>query len=181
MTDGPSNPVPAESRAEIEKRPRGGELVIPGVAIAFSLYYFSTILDSPWTAQVSAFFIGAVLILLSLAFMVRTWVELRRGKASLRFTSLVNRTDLSSGRLGLFAITLGYILLIDWAGFTITTYFFLFFSMLLLNRGRKAGFAAALSAIMALALGLVNELTKDTIAMRAASGVLPSMPGGSIK
>ena len=34
----------------------------------------------------------------------------------------------------------------------------------------------AVSAIMALALGLVNELTKDTIAMRAAETNTPSRP-----
>lgn len=37
----------------------------------------------------------------------------------------------------------------------------------------------AVSAIMALALGLVNELTKDTIAMRAAETTRKHMPTSS--
>jgi hypothetical protein len=156
MNDGPS-PAPAT-----EKRARGGELVIPAAAVVFSLYYFSTILDSPWTAQVSAFFIGSVLIALSLAFMVRTWFEVRRGEADFRFTSLFGRIDLSSGRLALGAVTLAYIVLIEWGGFTITTFFFLFFSMLLLNRGRRKGLVAALSATMALGGYALFILAFDT-------------------
>ena len=43
---------------EPEKKSIGGDLVIPGAAVILTLYYFSTILESPWTAQVSAFFVG---------------------------------------------------------------------------------------------------------------------------
>ena len=46
------------------KRHIGAQLIIPVAALAFTLYYFSTIINSPWTAQVSAFFIGSILILL---------------------------------------------------------------------------------------------------------------------
>ena len=45
-----------------EKRSIGGDLVIPVAALFFTLYYFLTIIDSPWTAQVSAFFIGESMI-----------------------------------------------------------------------------------------------------------------------
>jgi RsiW-degrading membrane proteinase PrsW (M82 family) len=54
-----------------EKKQIGGELVIPVAALIFTLYYFSTIYNSPWTAQVSAFFIGAILLLLIAIFLVK--------------------------------------------------------------------------------------------------------------
>ena len=55
-----------------EKKHLGGDLVIPVAALAFTLYYFSTIIDSPWTAQVSAVFIGAILIVLLLIFIIKS-------------------------------------------------------------------------------------------------------------
>ncbi len=55
------------------KQPRqlGGELVIPIIAVGFTLYFFSTIWNSPWTAQVSAFLVGGILLLVCAIFFVR--------------------------------------------------------------------------------------------------------------
>ncbi len=44
-----------------EKKHVGGELVIPVAALIFTIYYFVTIIDVPWTAQVSALFVGTIL------------------------------------------------------------------------------------------------------------------------
>ncbi len=147
---------------EDKKRSLGGELVIPVVAIVFTLYYFSTIVDSPWTAQASAVVVGAVLIALSAAFVIRSAIAVRRGKADLGLGDLFSRADITSGRLALLVVTLGYILLIEWAGFTITTFAFLFAGMLALNRGRGPGLIAALAAIMSLGGYLLFILAFDT-------------------
>lgn len=147
---------------EDKKRSLGGELVIPVAAIVFTVYYFTTIVDSPWTAQVSAFFVGAVLIALSAAFVVKCAVAVRSGTADLGLGGLFSRADLTSGRLVLLVVTLGYILFIEWAGFTITTFVFLFAGMLALNRGRSLGLIAGLSATMALSGYLLFILAFDT-------------------
>ena len=147
---------------EDKKRSLGGELIIPVAAIIFCLYYFSTIVNSVWTAQVSAFFVGAVLIALSMAFIIRCAVAVRRGEADLGLGGLFSRADLTSGRLALLVVTLGYILFIEWAGFTITTFLFLFAGMLALNRGRNRGLILALSTIMALGGYLLFILAFDT-------------------
>ncbi len=147
---------------EDKKRSLGGELVIPVAAIVFTVYYFTTIVDSPWTAQVSAFFVGAVLIALSAAFVVKCAVAVRNGTADLGLGGLFSRADLTSGRLVLLVVTLGYILFIEWAGFTITTFVFLFAGMLALNRGRSLGLIAALAATMALSGYLLFILAFDT-------------------
>ena len=121
-------------------RQAGGELVIPIAAIAFSLYFFSTILESPWTAQVSAFLIGGILIALCLGFIVRTALAVTGGSASLGLGALVRRDDWRSGRIGLLGATVGYVILIDWGGFTLTTFAFLALSMAILSRGRRLGY-----------------------------------------
>jgi hypothetical protein len=131
-------------------RQAGGELVIPVMAIAFTAYFFSTILESPWTAQVSAFLIGGVLIALCLLFIVKTALTVRRGTSTLGFRNLIGRDDWSTGRIGLFATTVGYVILIDWGGFTLTTFAFLLASMAILSRGRHLGLIALVSAVMAL-------------------------------
>lgn len=139
------------TKPDTPKRQLGGELVIPVLAIAFTLYFFSTIWNSPWTAQVSAFLVGGILLLLCAIFFVRVALLLRSGQGNLGFGSLVTRDDIRTGRLGLFATTLGYAFLIGQLGFTLTTFLFLSISMFILGKGRNIGFITLVSAIMALA------------------------------
>ena len=140
-SDSPGNPV---------KKSLGGDLVIPVAALAFTLYYFSTIIDSPWTAQVDAGLIGAILIALTLIFIFRTALALYAGKADLGLGMLFSRDDIATGRLGLMAVTILYILIIEWGGFTLTTFAFLISAMLILTRGRNKTLIVTLSAVMSL-------------------------------
>ncbi len=135
---------------EPEKKHIGSDLVIPAAALAFTLYYFSTIIDSPWTAQVSAFFIGAVLIALIGAFVIYSLLSIRRGEADLGFQRLTEPLSFMPRRAALFALTIFFIFFVEWGGFTITTFIFLSGAMLLLSRGRNWKFILALSAVLAI-------------------------------
>ena len=53
-------------------------------------------------------------------------------------------------RLGLFALTLGYVVVIRWGGFTLTTFVFLALAMLLLGDGRRKGLILALAAVLSI-------------------------------
>ncbi len=120
-----------------EKKAIGGDLIIPVAALVFTVYYLTTIIDVPWTAQVSALFVGAILILLIVIFAIRTALSLGRGEVSLRVGDILEPVLFVPRRIVLLALTIGYVLLIQWAGFTITTFIFLFLAMLLLNEGRN--------------------------------------------
>jgi hypothetical protein len=133
-----------------ERRHAGGELVIPGFAVAFTLYYFSTIWNSPWTAQVGAFLIGGILLGLCALFAVKIVLALHAGDATFTFANLVTMEDWRVGRVGLLACTVGYCWFIEDLGFTLTTFLFLFLSMTILNRGRRIGLSAFVAAAMAL-------------------------------
>ncbi len=135
---------------EPEKKHIGSDLVIPAAALAFTLYYFSTIINSPWTAQVSAFFIGAVLIALIGAFVIYSLLSIRRGEADLGFQRLTEPLSFMPRRAALFALTIFFIFFVEWGGFTITTFIFLSGAMLLLSRGRNWKFILALSAVLAI-------------------------------
>ncbi len=128
----------------------GAELLIPVAALVFTLYYFSTIWNSPWTAQVSAFFIGTILIVLVAVFLIKTSVALLRGHAHLGIGDLLAPRTLMPVRIGLLLITLGYVILVKWGGFTLTTWVFLFGAMLILNRGQRKRLIAVLSGVLAL-------------------------------
>ena len=133
-----------------DRKPVGGELIIPIMAFAFTLYYFWTILDVPWSAQVSAFFVGSILIVLLIVFFIRVAGLVKRGEASLEIGPLINPKAYIPKRLALLGLTLGFIFVVQYLGFTITVFLFLSSAMLLLSNGKNKGFIFSLSAVLAL-------------------------------
>ena len=134
---------------EPEKKHIGADLIIPIAALAFTLYYFSTIVELPWTAQASTFLIGGLLVACIAAFAVFNTIAVIRGEADLGFQRLTDPLSFMPTRAALFALTIGYIVVVESAGFTITTFVFLSLAMLLLARGERWKFILALSAILA--------------------------------
>ena len=131
------------------RRPVGGDLIIPIAAIAFTLYYFTTIWDSPWEAQVNAFFVGSILILLVAILLIKIGFELKVGAADLRLGPLIEPVGIGPKRLTLLLLAIGYVAAIGWLGFTLTTFVFLAAAMLVLNGGRRPGFILGLAAALA--------------------------------
>jgi hypothetical protein len=131
--------------ASQEKRSIGAELIIPVCAVIFTLYYISTIIDSPWTAQVTAYFIGSILIAMCVVLFVIKGREVFQGKADLSVKALIETLDALPRRLGLFGLTLGYIVVLPWVGFTLTTFAFLSLGMLLLAGARAYGSSSGLT------------------------------------
>ena len=128
----------------------GSELIIPIAAILFTFYYFYTIVDAPWTAQVAAFIVGSILVLLVILFAIKSIKTLRTGKGALNFDSLIRPKSYVPKRLGLLALTISYIFVVPSLGFTITTFLFLSLAMLLLGSGKKKYLVFSLSAILSL-------------------------------
>ena len=133
-----------------EKKHMGGEMVIPVSAVLFTLYYFITIIDVPWTAQVAAFFVGTILLLLIGLFFYRTVKEVRRGEADLAMGGLFEPKSFIPKCLALLGLTLGFIVFVEWLGFTITVFLFMSGAMLMLNEGRRKGLILGISAVLAL-------------------------------
>lgn len=144
------------------RKPVGGELIIPVVGLIFTLYYFSTILQSPWEAQVAAFFVGFILIGLILIFLIKTGFLLARGIVRLDFSPLVTPAGITLKRLVLFGLTLGYLLAIPYFGFTFTTFLFLAGAFLLLQQRKRSGLAVGLAAGLSLAGYLLFIVAFDT-------------------
>lgn len=145
----------ARMQEEEGKRQIGGELVIPLLALGFTLYYISTVLNSPWSAKVNAYMVGSVLILLVLVFFARALGVLLRGQATLGISDLLAPYEILPKRLAFMAVSLGYLVAIHWLGFTLTTFLFLASSMLILGGGRRPLLCLASAFVMAaVALGV---------------------------
>lgn len=137
------------------KRQIGGELIIPLLALAFTLYYISTVINSPWSAKVNAYMIGGVLIAVILIFFALAVREVLRGRATLGISNLVEPYAILPKRLGFIALTFGYLVAIHWLGFTLTTFVFLAASMLLLGGGKRPVLCIVSAFVMAaVALGV---------------------------
>lgn len=145
-----------------DRRPVGGELIIPVAGLAFTAYYFSTILDSPWTAQVSAFFVGTILTALILAFLVKTAIAYSSGLVDFRLGAVGEPRGFMPKRLILLALTIGYIFTIHLLGFTLTTFLFMTTAIAVLADGRRLGFIVGLSAVVSLAGWALFILAFDT-------------------
>ena len=153
----------ASTDKQSEKKSIGGELVIPIAALLFTLYYFSTIIDSPWTAQVSAVFIGTILMVLIVIFTARVLVRRHRGEVDLRIGALIEPHSVIGKRAALLGLTLAFILAVPYAGFTITTFVFMSLGMLVLADWRRKSFIVALCAVLAVAGWLLFEPSGDTL------------------
>jgi hypothetical protein len=147
---------------ERKSRQIGGELIIPAIAVVFVVYYFTTIWNSPWTAQVSAFLIGGILLLCCGLFFARCAMMVSRDEANLGMGGLISIDDVRTGRLWLLLATLGFCILIDRLGFTLTTFLFLWVSMMALGHGARPGLITLTSALMALGGWAVFIWTFDT-------------------
>ncbi len=133
-----------------ERKSLGGELILPIGAFIFTLYYFYTIIDVPRIAQVSAFFVGTILIFLLILLAIRIGREVKAGTADLRLGRLVEPKSFIPKRLALLGLTLGFIFFVEWLGFTLTVFVFLSSAMLLLGNGKNKGLVFAVAAVLAL-------------------------------
>ena len=128
----------------------GSNLIIPVAAIALAIYYFTTIIDSPWTAKVTALFVGIILILLSGFFIIRSLISVWSGNAQFTFADLIEPVRMLPQRLILFALTLASIIVMPWIGFTLTSMLFLIAGILMLNNGRNVPRVIAMSVVLSI-------------------------------
>ena len=131
-----------------ERKSLGGDLILPIGAFLFTLYYFYTIIDVPRIAQISALFVGTILIFLIALLVVRIAKEVKAGTADLRLGRIGEPHSLIRTRLALFGLTLGFIFFVEWVGFTLTVFLFLTMAMLLLSHGQKKAMIFSVAAVL---------------------------------
>lgn len=106
------------------------DLIIPAIALLFTAYYLTTITEVPWIAQASAITVATLLLVSIVAYALRTALRVRQGheRIALDFGHIDRRVTWK--RVCLLGLTVGYVLLIEHAGFTITTLLFIFLAVI---------------------------------------------------
>ncbi len=139
-------------RAPIDTPPRNvlPDLVIPAMALAFAIYYLTTITEVPWIAQASAVVVSGLLLIAILAFTVRTIVRMKAGSETISLHGLQVDRPVTLKRVGLLALAVGYVWFIEDLGFTISTIIFLFLAIVLLSSFANWRNAAVIATACAL-------------------------------
>jgi hypothetical protein len=105
-----------------EKTPLGADLVIPLLALGFAIYFFWSIADLAWEAKANGVVIGSVLIALVVLQLSWIGIQLGKGRGDLRTDPLWQPGDVLWKRLGMVAVTVAFILLLQVLGLTLSLF-----------------------------------------------------------
>ena len=91
-----------------------------------------------------------MLILLVVLILIKSFRQLSRDEGEINFDNLIEPRSYIPKRLALLGLTIAYILVVPWLGFTITTFLFLSLAMLVLSDFTKKRLVLSLSATLSL-------------------------------
>ncbi|MEH6738771.1 MAG: tripartite tricarboxylate transporter TctB family protein [Sulfitobacter sp.] len=131
------------------KKKVGADLIIPVLASLYAIYYVASVWDFPPEAQRSGIFLASLLLFLTSLFLIRTVVRVVQNRLEWEFASVLGPREGRDRRLGFFLLIIGYLLIVQWGGFTLTTFLFLLFGSMLagLTPFRKAVLFAGVSSL----------------------------------
>jgi len=105
-----------------EKASLGADLVIPLLALGFAIYFFWSIADLAWEAKANGVVIGAALIALLVVQLARIAWAVAQGRADLRSGTLWEPREVLLKRLGMVAVTVAFIFLLQVLGLTLALF-----------------------------------------------------------
>jgi hypothetical protein len=100
----------------------GADLVIPLLALGFAIYFFWSIADLAWEAKANGVVIGAALIALVVVQVARVALAVARGQGDLRTDALWQPREVLLKRIGMVAVTVAFILLLQVLGLTLSLF-----------------------------------------------------------
>ena len=124
---------------EPQQRPRNilPDCIIPALALAFTVYYLTTITEVPWISQASAIVVSGLLLLSIMAFVIRSVWRIRQQQETLQiegaFHHLLGYMPISLKRIAMLLLAVAYVWFIDSLGFTLSTFIFVFIGIVLLS------------------------------------------------
>jgi hypothetical protein len=105
-----------------EKASLGADLVIPLLALGFAIYFFWSIADLAWEAKANGVVLGVALIALVVVQMARIGWAVAQGRADLRTGTLWEPREVLLKRLGMVAVTVAFIFLLQALGLTLALF-----------------------------------------------------------
>ncbi len=120
------------------RAPLGADLVIPALALGFAAYFFYDIAGLAWEAKANGVLIGTALVALVVAQLVRMGRQLARGEGSLRADPLWQPSDVTRKRLGMVALSAGFIAALPWLGLTLALWLAMLLALLIMGVRKRA-------------------------------------------
>jgi hypothetical protein len=108
--------VSAANASPPKKRAYGADLVIPVLAVAFTIYFLTSIAGLEWEAKANGLFVGWLLIVLVVVQAVRTGIGYAKGRGDFSFAPLLQPREALKKRLGMMAITIAFVATVPWLG-----------------------------------------------------------------
>lgn len=120
------------------RAPLGADLVIPVLALCFAAYFFYDIAALGWEAKANGVLIGVTLVLLIAMQLVRMALQLARGEGDLRADPLWRPPDVTRKRLGMVALSAGFIAALPWLGLTLALWLAMLLALLIMGVRKRA-------------------------------------------
>jgi hypothetical protein len=130
------------------------------LALGFAAYFFFDIAELGWEAKANGVLIGAALVVLVCVQLVRIGLQLSRGEGDLRADPLWRPPDVTRKRLGMVALSAGFIVALPWLGLTLSLWLAMLLALLIMgvrNRATLAWLPLALAAAVFLLFIVVLE------------------------
>jgi ABC-type sugar transport system permease subunit len=117
-----------------DERPAlGGDLIIPGLALAFTTYFLVSTLNLTWEAKANGVVVGVALYILIAAHLIRIGQRVASGKATLGLGELARFDTAQKQRVALVVITALFVLTLPWVGINIGLFLTILASMWVLG------------------------------------------------
>jgi ABC-type sugar transport system permease subunit len=116
-----------------ERPALGADLIIPGLALAFTTYFLVTTLDLTWEAKANGVVVGVALYILIAAQLIRIGRRVASGQATLGLGELARFDTPQKQRVALVVITALFILTLPWVGVSIGLFLTMLASMWVLG------------------------------------------------
>jgi Tripartite tricarboxylate transporter TctB family len=117
-----------------DERPAlGADLIIPGLALAFTTYFLVTTLNLTWEAKANGVVVGVALYILIAAQLIRIGRRVASGQATLGLGELATFDTAQKQRIALVVITALFILTLPWVGINIGLFLTMLTSMWVLG------------------------------------------------
>lgn len=120
------------------RAPLGADLVIPVLALGFAAYFFYDIAALGWEAKANGVLIGVALLLLIALQLGRMALQLARGEGDLRADPLWWPPDVTRKRLGMVALSAGFIAALPWLGLTLSLWLAMLLALLIMGVRKRA-------------------------------------------
>lgn len=120
------------------RAPLGADLVIPALGLGFAAYFFVDIAELGWEAKANGVLIGTALVVLIAVQLARMALQLARGEGSLRADPLWRPPEATRKRLGMVALSAGFIAALPWLGLTLALWLAMLLALLIMGVRKRA-------------------------------------------